>query len=86
MAEDVQLAPSRNVAPGQDVLAVRLPLETRERSLDVPPWGLNPRWAKDKKVGHHTLNARSESVDPTPAFRPAFRKRRCLVCADGFHR
>jgi putative SOS response-associated peptidase YedK len=85
MADDLHLAPSWNVAPGQDVLAVRLHPETRERSLDALHWGLIPSWAKDKKIGYRTLNARSETVDKTPAFRQAFRKRRCLVCADGFY-
>jgi putative SOS response-associated peptidase YedK len=64
---------------------VRLNPETGERSLDALHWGLIPHWAKDKKVGYRTINARSETVDKTPAFRQAFRKRRCLVCADGFY-
>jgi putative SOS response-associated peptidase YedK len=85
MAENLELSPSWNVAPGQDVLAVRLNPETRERSLDALHWGLIPHWAKDKKIGYRTINARSETVDKTPAFRQAFRKRRCLVCADGFY-
>jgi len=85
MANDLEFPPSWNVAPGQDVLAVRLHPETRERSLDALHWGLIPHWAKDKKIGHRTINARSETVDKTPAFRQAFRKRRCLVCADGFY-
>jgi putative SOS response-associated peptidase YedK len=85
MADDLHLAPSWNVAPGQDVLAVRLNPETGERSLDALHWGLIPHWSKDKKIGYRTINARSETVDKTPAFRHAFRKRRCLVCADGFY-
>jgi putative SOS response-associated peptidase YedK len=85
MAEDLELSPSWNVAPGQDVLAVRLNPETGERSLDAFHWGLIPHWAKDKKIGYRTINARSETVDKTSAFRQAFRKRRCLVCADGFY-
>jgi putative SOS response-associated peptidase YedK len=85
MADDLPGALSWNVAPGQDVLAVRLNPETRERSLDALHWGLIPPWANDKKIGYRTLNARSETVDKTPAFRQAFRKRRCLVCADGFY-
>ena len=85
MADDLHLAPSWNVAPGQDVLAVRLNPETHERSLDALHWGLIPHWSKDKKIAYRTINARSETVDTTPAFRQAFRKRRCLVCADGFY-
>ena len=85
MADDLHVTPSWNVAPGRDVLAVRLNPETRERSLDALHWGLIPHWAKDKKIGYRTINARSETADKTPAFRQAFRKRRCLVCADGFY-
>jgi putative SOS response-associated peptidase YedK len=85
MADDLHLAPSWNVAPGQDVLAVRLNPDTGERSLDALHWGLIPHWAEGKKIGYRTLNARSETVDKTPAFRQAFRKRRWLVCADGFY-
>ena len=85
MADDLHVAPSWNVAPGQDVLAVRLHPETQERFLDALHLGLIPHWAKDKQIGHRTINARSETVDKTPAFRQAFRRRRCLVCADGFY-
>ena len=85
MSDDLHLAPSWNVAPGQDVLAVRLNPETGKRSLDALHWGLIPHWANDKKIGYRTINARSETIDKTLAFRQAFRKRRCLVCADGFY-
>src|SRR5690242_15769141 len=85
MADDLHFAPSWNVAPSQDVLAVRWNPESGERSLDALHWGLIPHWAKDAKIGYRTINARSETADKTPAFRQAFRKRRCLVCADGFY-
>ena len=48
-------------------------------------WGLVPSWAEDEKIGARLLNARSESVATKPAFRAAFRRRRCLVPADGFY-
>lgn len=85
MAEDLEMFPSWNVAPGQDALAVRLNPETAECSLDALHWRLIPHWAKDKKISYRTINARSETVDKIPAFRQAFRKCRCLVCADGFY-
>jgi putative SOS response-associated peptidase YedK len=47
-------------------------------------WGLIPSWAKDKSIGNHTINARSETAHEKPAFRSAFKKRRCLILADGF--
>jgi putative SOS response-associated peptidase YedK len=49
-------------------------------------WGLIPFWAKDKKIGCSTFNARAEGIDTRPAFRDAWRKgRRCLVIADGYY-
>ncbi len=48
-------------------------------------WGLVPSWAKDPAIGNSLINARAESVGDKPAFRTAFRRRRCLVVADGFY-
>ena len=48
-------------------------------------WGLVPSWAKDLKIGNATINARSETVATKPAFRSAFKSRRCLIVADGFY-
>jgi putative SOS response-associated peptidase YedK len=76
---------SWNVAPSQDVLAVRFNPKTGQRSLDAIRWGLVPSWAKDEKIGFKTINARVETIDTAPAFRAAFRKRRCLIPADGFY-
>src|SRR5437016_6467565 len=57
-----------------------------QRSLDqVMRWGLIPYWAKDIKIGFSTINARAEEVDTKPAFREAFRQRRCLVPLDSFY-
>lgn len=54
------------------------------RRLDILRWGLIPHWAKDAKFGYRTINARAETVATQPAFRDAFRKRRCIVPANGF--
>jgi putative SOS response-associated peptidase YedK len=48
-------------------------------------WGLIPYWAKDPKIAYRTINARSETVDKAPSYRQAFKKRRCLIPADGFY-
>ena len=48
-------------------------------------WGLIPSWAKDPSIGSRTINARSESVATKPAFRSAFKARRCLVPTSGFY-
>ena len=76
---------SYNIAPNQEVLAIRFNPETKQRSLDRLRWGLVPYWAKDEKIGFKTINARAETVDTAHSFRSAFRKRRCLVPADGFY-
>ena len=57
----------------------------RERSLDIARWGLISCWAKDIKIGFSTFNARAEEIDTKPAFREAFRQRRCLVPFDSFY-
>ncbi|GGG28096.1 DUF159 family protein [Caldovatus sediminis] len=74
-----------NLAPTQDGLVVRRHPESGARHLDALRWGLVPRWAKDASVGARMINARAESLAERPAFRDAFRKRRCLVPADGFY-
>lgn len=75
--------PRYNVAPSQELLVVlsdgeRLRLERRK-------WGLVPSWAKDPSIGHRMINARIESVAEKPAYRSAFRSRRCIVLASGFY-
>jgi putative SOS response-associated peptidase YedK len=72
-----------NIAPSQDVLAVVQSGTGREiRSLH---WGLIPFWAKDRKIGYRTINARAETVESKPAYRAAFKHRRCLIPASGFY-
>lgn len=73
-----------NIAPTQEVAAVRAAEEGR-RKLALLHWGLVPRWAKERAIGNRMINARAESVAVKPAFRDAFRKRRCLVLADGWY-
>jgi putative SOS response-associated peptidase YedK len=47
-------------------------------------WGLIPSWAKDIKIGYKMINTRAETVAESNAFRTPFKKRRCLILADGF--
>jgi putative SOS response-associated peptidase YedK len=77
--------PRYNVAPTQNVLAVRFNPETRERSLDALRWGLVPIWAKDPSIGNKLINARAETLADKPSFRDAFVKRRCLIPASAFY-
>ena len=76
------LKPSFNIAPSQTVWAVH---HDKERTLDAFLWGLVPFWAKDPSIGNRMINARAETVDTKPSFRNAFKKRRCLIVADGFY-
>ena len=80
-----ELAPRFNIAPTQEVAAVRLPEGGGGRTLDLLRWGLIPFWAKDPGIGNKMINARSETVAEKPAFKNAFKRRRCLVPADGFY-
>jgi len=73
-----------NIAPTQYVAAVRNN-EEDGRELVMLRWGLVPFWAKEPAIGNRMINARAETVAEKPAFRAAFRKRRCLVLADGFY-
>ncbi len=78
------LEPRWNVAPTQDVAAVRTG-EAGARSFAMLHWGLVPKWAKERAIGNRMINARSETVAEKPAFRDALRRRRCLVLADGWY-
>lgn len=78
-----EAAANYNVAPSQEILAIaRL---GGSNVLDKYHWGLVPFWAKDIAVGYKMINARSETVATKPSFREAFKKRRCLILADGFY-
>ncbi len=74
--------PRYNVAPMQ--LAPVIRLRDGLPVVDELRWGLIPSWAKDTKLAASCINARSETVAIKPAFRSAFKRRRCLVPADGF--
>lgn len=74
--------PRYNIAPASRHWIVRMEYEDRE--LVPARWGLINHWAKDPKIGYRQINARAETLDKRPAFREAFRKKRCVVPADGF--
>ena len=57
----------------------------RGRQLVFLRWGLIPPWADDPAIGNRLINARAETAAEKPAFRAAFRQRRCLLVADGFY-
>ena len=77
------MRPRWNGAPTQDFAACRADAGGF-RNLSRLRWGLIPFWAKDVKIGSRLINARAETVDAKPAFRAAFKSRRCLIPADGW--
>lgn len=74
--------PRFNIAPTQPIAVV--PNDGKNR-LDYFVWGLIPSWSKDPSIGSRMINARGETVHEKPSFRAAFKRRRCLILADGFY-
>ncbi|MFK8052885.1 MAG: SOS response-associated peptidase [Woeseiaceae bacterium] len=83
-APDVAVAPQYNIAPTDLAAVIRMD-DQGSRQLAMMRWGLVPFWAKDRKMASRMINARSETVAEKPAFRDAYKKRRCLVPADGYY-
>lgn len=79
------LQPRFNIAPSEALATVRVAEKGAQRELAILRWGLVPSWADEPKVGNKMINARSETAATNGAFRSAFRRRRCLVLADGFY-
>lgn len=77
-----ELTPRFNIAPSQAIAVVREGEQGRE--LAMLRWGLLPSWAKEEKSRFSMINARAETVAQKPAYRTAFRQRRCLIPASGF--
>jgi len=77
-------APDFNVSPSDEILAVTAEPD-RSRYLVWLHWGLVPSWSKGPDSRFSMINARAETVRDKPAFRTPFKKRRCLIAADGFY-
>ena len=78
-----EVAANYNVAPTQEILAIYK--HQGQNWLDKFHWGLVPFWAKDPAIGSRLVNARAETIAEKPSFKNAFKKRRCLIIADGFY-
>ena len=77
-----QYASRYNIAPSQPVAVIP---NDGKHHLDFFVWGLIPSWAKDPSIGNRMINARAETLAEKPSFKNSFRRRRCLVLADGFY-
>jgi putative SOS response-associated peptidase YedK len=76
-----EIAPRYNIAPSQPIAVVA---NNGLNKVEFFKWGLIPGWAKDPTIGNRMINARGETLAEKPSFRTAYRRRRCLVLADGF--
>ncbi len=74
--------PRYNIAPTQ---MVAVTLNESPSALSAVQWGLIPSWAKDAGIASQLINARGETIAEKPAFRAAFKRRRCLIYASGFY-
>ena len=75
--------PGNNISPGQQIAAVVR--KDDQNNLVNFQWGLIPSWAKDPSISNKMFNARAETISEKPSFKNAFKKRRCLIVADGFY-
>ena len=74
-----------NIAPTQPVATVRISPDDGCRRWQMVRWGLIPSWAKEESIGNRMINARAETLTEKPSFRSAWRRRRCLIPADGYY-
>ena len=84
------ISPRYNITPTQDVAVIANTQNNGESDGDAKKveffhWGLIPSWAKDPKIGSRMINARSETLIEKPSFRSAYKRRRCLILADGYY-
>ncbi len=76
--------PRYNIAPTQNIPVI-CQTDNSSRQLVEMRWGLIPSWMKEENIGSGLINARAETIESKPSFRSAFKKRRCLIVADGFY-
>lgn len=79
----IDVTPNYNACPTQYIPAILI--ENGKNVLTKMHWGLVPPWAKNKSISVKMINARSETISEKPSFRNAFKKRRCLIPANGYY-
>lgn len=79
-----EFQPSWNITPGGDIPVIcQAPEDGRTCSL--MHWGLIPHWAKEPESKYKMINAKAETLSQRPAYRDAYKHRRCLIPANGFY-
>jgi putative SOS response-associated peptidase YedK len=81
--EQPNFPPRYNIAPTQPIPVVII--ENATHHFRLMRWGLLPAWVKDPRTFTLLINARSETLLEKPAFKNAFKRRRCLIPADGYY-
>jgi putative SOS response-associated peptidase YedK len=80
-----RFAPSYNISPESIQPAVRIDRDTGERVLTLMKWGLVPFWSKVPKANFSSINARSDKLESSAAWREPWKHRRCLIPAEFFY-
>lgn len=83
LREEIDFPPRYNIAPSQTIPIIKQDEHGYYRP-GLVRWGLLPSWAKDEKIAYKLINARADTLTEKPAFCDAYKKRRCLIPADGF--
>lgn len=79
-----EFKPSWNITPGGDIPVIcQAPEDGRTCSL--MHWGLIPHWAKEPDSKYKMINAKAETLSQRPAYRDAYKHRRCIIPANGFY-
>src|SRR3954451_5358333 len=81
--EQPNFPPRHNIAPTQPIPIVIV--ENGARHFRLVRWGFLPAWVKDPRQFTLLINARAETLKDKPAFKNAFKRRRCLIPADGYY-
>ena len=79
-----EFQPSWNITPGVDIPVI-CELPGNERTCSLMHWGLIPHWAKEPDSKYKMINAKAETLNQRPAYRDAYKHRRCLIPANGFY-
>jgi len=76
------IKPNYNIAPTNQVAIVT---STNPKEITFAHWGLIPSWAKSNTITNKMINARAETLQEKVTFKNLFKKRRCLIIANGFY-